>query len=133
MRRGDVGGSTGPSHVKLIGAVPGERWCFPGVGKAPRFLVPVQAFPADSTVGRCLVKLTRHQGGWKPQSDEATGEPVLSSAPVTAFLAKIADDDGEVRVLFGHISPPAWFDTEECCSLDEVSTPRSDGSRVDEA
>ena len=31
-----------PSDVSLVGAVHGERWCFPGVGHAPEFLVPVE-------------------------------------------------------------------------------------------
>ena len=70
--------------------------------------------------------------------DEATGEPVLSSAPVAAFagasnspymygsLARLADDNGEATVMLGHIPPPARCATKECANLDAVSTPRAD-------
>ena len=48
-----------PSHVSLVGATHGERWCFPGVGKPPDFLIPVQAFLAEMVLAKFLVKLTR--------------------------------------------------------------------------
>ena len=96
----------------------------------------VHAFPAESIVGRHLAKLTRHHGGWKLLRDEATGEPVLSSAPVAAFvgasncpymlygsLARIADDNDEVTVMFGNISPLARWTTKACANLDAVLDP----------
>ena len=75
-----------PSDVSLVGAMNGERWCFPGVGNAPEFLVPVRRFLAEQILGKYLVKLTRKQSGRAPLRDEATGEVVLSRAPVSAFV-----------------------------------------------
>ena len=108
-----------PSDVSLVGAVHGERWCFPGVGHAPEFLVPVRRFLAEQILGKYLAKLTRKQSGWEPLRDEATGDVVLSRAPVSAFvggdgrpymsgsLARIANDEGMVFVMFGYVSPLA--------------------------
>ncbi len=31
----DIENCTGPTHVGLVGALAGERYCFPGVGKPP--------------------------------------------------------------------------------------------------
>ena len=64
------------SYVSLVGAVHGERWCIPGVGKPPEFLVPLRAFRAEDILGKYLVKLTRQQEGWALLRDEATGETV---------------------------------------------------------
>ena len=100
------------SHVSLLGALHGERYGVPGGGEAPEVLVPVRRFLAEHILGRRLVKLTRTQEGWAPLQDEATGEPVLSSAPVSAFvgrdnrpyvsgsLARIANQHGMVFVMF---------------------------------
>ena len=108
-----------PSDVSLVGAMNGERWCFPGVGHAPEFLVPVRRFLAEQILGRYLAKLTRKQSGWEPLRDAARGDIVLSPAPVSAFvggdgcpymsgsLARIANDEGMVFVMFGYVSPPA--------------------------
>ena len=108
-----------PSEVSLVGAMNGERWCFPGVGHAPEFLVPVRRFLAEQILGKYLAKLTRKQSGWEPLRDEASGNVVLSPAPVSAFvggdgcpymsgsLARIANDEGMVFVMFAHVSPPA--------------------------
>ena len=102
-----------PSDVSLVGAMNGERWCFPGVGNAPEFLVPVRRFLAEQILGKYLAKLTRKQSGWEPLRDEARGDVVLSLAPVSAFvggdgcpymsgsLARIANDEGMVFVMFG--------------------------------
>ena len=65
-----------PSHVSLVGAVDGERWCLPGVGKSADFMVPVRTFLAEYILAKCLVKLTRQQEGWAPLRDEATGQLV---------------------------------------------------------
>ena len=108
-----------PSEVSLVGAMNGERWCFPGVGHAPEFLVPVRRFLAEQILGKYLAKLTRKQSGWEPLRDEASGNVVLSPAPVSAFvggdgcpymsgsLARIANDEGMVFVMFGYVSQPA--------------------------
>ena len=121
----------------------GERWCFPGVGKPPDFLVPVQAFLAEMVLAKFLVKLTRQQEGWAPLRDGATGQLVLSPAPVSAFvggdgrpymygsLARIANDEGMVFVMFDHVSPPAHFEDIECEDLDGVRTPISDEDRFE--
>ena len=132
-----------PSHVSLVGATHGERWCFPGVGKPPDFLVPVRAFRAEDILGKYLVKLTRQQEGWTLLRDEATAQLVLSPAPVSAFvggdrrpymygtLARIANDEGMVVVMFDHVSPLAHFEDIECVDLDGVTTPLSDEDRFE--
>ena len=100
------------SRVSLLGALHGERYGFPGGGEAPEFLVPVGKFLAEHILGKRLVKLTRTQEVWAPLQDEATGEPVLSPAPASAFvggdnrlyvsgsLARIANEHGMVFVMF---------------------------------
>ena len=131
------------SYVSLVGAVHGERWCFPGVGKPPEFLVPLRAFRAEDILGKYLVKLTRQQEGWALLRDEATGETVLSLAPVSAFvggdglpymygtLARIANDEGAVFVMFNAKSPPPYFEDIKCADLGGVTTPRSDEDRFE--
>ena len=58
-------------YVTLWGALHGDRWCFPGVGRPPGFLVPVHKFLAEGIVGRYLVKLTwQKEEGWAPLRDE---------------------------------------------------------------
>ena len=132
-----------PSHVSLVGAAHGERWCFPGVGKPPDFLVPVRAFLAEEILAKYLAKLTKQQEGWALLRDEASGEPVLSPAPVSAFvggdgrpymygsLARIANREGMVFVMFDHVSPPAHFEDIDCVDLDGVTTPPSDEDRFE--
>ena len=100
------------AHVSLLGALHGERYGVPGGGEAPEVLVPVRRFLAEHILGKRLVKLTRTQEGWAPLQDEATGEPVLSPAPVSAFvggdnrpyvsgsLARIANEHRMVFVMF---------------------------------
>ena len=131
------------SHVSLVGAVHGERWCFPGVGQSPDFLVPVRAFQAEEILTKYLAKLTKQQEGWALLRDEASGEPVLSPAPVSAFvggdgrpymygsLARIANREGMVFVMFDHVSPPAHFEDIDCVDLDGVTTPPSDEDRFE--
>ena len=113
-----------PPYVTLWGALHGGRWCFPGVGRPPDFLVQVHKWRAEDIVGRYLVKLTRNkEGGWAPLRDE-TEKLVLSPRPVSAFvgkegrpykygsLAKIANDEGMVFMFFDHKSPPAHFEEQ---------------------
>ena len=100
------------AHVSLLGALHGERYGVPGGGEAPEVLVPVRRFLAEHILGKRLVKLTRTQEGWAPLQDEATGKPVLSPAPVSAFvggdnrpyvsgsLARIANEHRMVFVMF---------------------------------
>ena len=58
-------------YVTLWGNLHGSRWCFPGVGHPPDFLVPVHKIQAEDIVGKYLVKLTRKKkGGWAPLRDE---------------------------------------------------------------
>ena len=120
-----------------------KGWCFPRVGEPPEFLVPVRAFQAEDILGKYLVKLAKHQGGCALQMDEATRQPVFSPAPVSAFvgkdgrpymygtLARIADDDGRVLIMFNHISPPALVEDKECADLSGISTPLSDEDRFE--
>ena len=44
-------------------------------------------------------------------------------------LARIANDEGVVFVMFDHVSPPAHFEDIECEDLDGVTTPISDEDR----
>ena len=90
-----------------------------------------------------LAKLTRQREGWALLRDEATGQPVLSLAPVSAFvggdgrpymygtLGRIANDEGMVFVMFDNVSPPAHFEDIECADLDGVTTPLSDEDRFE--
>ena len=114
-------------------------WC----RKPPEFLVPLRAFRAEDILGKYLVKLTRQQEGWALLRDETTGELVLSPALVSAFvggggrpymygtLARIANDEGVVFVMFDHVSPLAHFEDIECEDLDGVRTPISDEDRFE--
>ena len=115
------------AHVSLLGALHGERYGFPGGGEAPEFLVPAGKFLAEHILGKRLVKLIWTQEGWAPLQDEATGEPVLSPAPASAFvggdnrlyvsgsLARIANEHGMVFVMFSDqqargVTRTAWCD-----------------------
>ena len=87
------------------------------------------------------MQLTEQRERWALLRDEATGQPVLPPAPVSAFvggdgrpymygtLARIANDEGMVFVTFDHVSPPAHFEDIECEDLDGVTTPISDEDR----
>ena len=46
-------------------------------------------------------------------------------------LARIANDEGVVFVMFDHVSPPALFEDIECVDLDGVTTPLSDEDRFE--
>ena len=88
-----------------------------------------------------LVRLLRIQEGWAIHRNAETGEPTLSPSPVTAFigkddrpyhygcLAKIANEEGTVFVMFGDTPLPVSFEEKECGDLDDVETPRSDTER----
>ena len=94
-------------------------------------------------VAKFLVKLTKQQEGLAPLRDGTTGQLVLSSAPVSAFvggdgrpymygtLARIAYDEDIVFVKFDHVSPPAHFEHRGCCDLDGITTPPSDEDRFE--
>ena len=136
---GDRG--TGFAHVSLVGALAGERYCFPGVGNPPDFLVPVQRYQAQDIMNSYLVRLLRIQEGWAIHRNAETREPTLSPSPVTAFigkddrpyqygcLAKIAKKEGMVFVMFGDTPLPVSFEDKGCRDLDDVDTPRSDTDR----
>ena len=127
-------------YVSLWGARHGDRWCLPGVGGAPGFLVPVHKFRAEQIVNRrYLLKLTWTKHGLAFLED-GTQELVRSPRPVSAFrgkdntmymhgsLANIADDEGRVFVFFDDVSPPAPFQEIPCADLDHVPTPPSSSS-----
>ena len=134
----DIENCTGLTHVGLVGAIAGERYCFPGVGKPPDFLVPVRKFPAEGIIHRYLVRLIRTEEGWALHKDAETGEPMLSAAPVSTFigkdgrpyqcgsLARIANDEGNVVVGFGNTPPPVHFEDKACADIEGIGTPPSD-------
>ena len=80
----------------------------------------VGKFLAEHILGKPLVKLIWTQEGWAPLQDEATGEPVLSPAPASAFvggdnrlyvsgsLARIANEHGMVFVMFSDHAETHW-------------------------
>ena len=124
-------------YVSLWGSPNGERYCLQDVGEAPDFLVPVKAFNAEYMLGKCLVKLTRAEEGWAELLDETTKKPVLSHAPVSAFvgdhhlylggsLASLANKHGEVFVKFSHEREIAHSEETPRANLALVLTPRSD-------
>ena len=45
---------------------------------------------------------------------------------MSGSLARIANREGMVFVMFDHVSPPAHFEDIECADLDGVTTPPSD-------
>ena len=96
----------------------------------------MKAFNAEAIVGYYLVKLTWTEEGWANLQDETTKKPVLSHAPVSAFvgdhhlylggsLASIANKHGEVFVKFSHEREIAHFEETLRADLSRVSTPRS--------
>ena len=84
----DLEGRTGLTHVGLVGAPAGERYCFPGVGQPPDFLVPVRSFQAEEIINKYLVRLVWTREGWAILRNAETGELTLSPWPVTAFIGK---------------------------------------------
>ena len=141
VKTADFEGGTSFTHVSLVGTPAGERYCFPGVGNPPDFLVPVQRYQAQDIMNSYLVRLLRIQEGWAIHRNAETREPTLSPSPVTAFigkddrpyqygcLAKIANEEGTVFVRFGDTPLPVSFEEKECGDLDDVETPRSDTER----
>ena len=141
VKTADLEGGTSFTHVSLVGALAGERYCFPGVGNPPDFLVPVQRYQAQDIMNSYLVRLLRIQEGWAIHRNAETRKPTLSPSPVTAFigkddrpyqygcLAKIANEEGTVFVMFGDTPLPVSFEEKECGDLDDVETPRSDTER----
>ena len=129
---------TGPTHVGLVGAVAGERYCLPENGMPPDFLVLVQKFPAEGIINRYLVRLIKTEEGWALHRDAETGAPVLSSAVVSAFigkdkrpyqhgsLARIANDEGNVLVKFGDAPLLVHFEDKACADVEGIGTPPSD-------
>ena len=117
---------TGFTHVSLVGASAGERYCFPGAGQPPDFLVPVRSFQAEKIINNYLVRLLRTPEGWAIQSNGETGEPTLSPSLVTAFigkdgqpyqygcLAEIANEEGMVFVMFEDTPLPLSFEEKGC-------------------
>ena len=88
VKTADLEGGTGFTHVSLVGALAGERYCLLGVGEPPDFLVPVRSFQAEEIINKYLVRLLRTQEGWAIHRNAETGEPTLSLSPVTAFIGK---------------------------------------------
>ena len=142
VKTADLEGGTGFTHVSLVGASAGERYCFPGAGQPPDFLVPVRSFQAEEIINKYLVRLLRTQEGWAIHRNGETGEPTLSPSPVTAFigkdgrpyqygcLANIANEEGMVFVMFGDTPLPVSFEDKECRDVGDVETPRSDADRL---
>ena len=133
------------THVKLRGAVNGERYGLPGVGDVSNdFAVPTRAFQIQEIVGAYLVRLEETSGGGlsmqrKKSSEGDTnnekGSVVLSSAPVCHLLdsdgkirthgslAHLADEQNFVRICFHHEkSVEECFDIP-CADVDGISTP----------
>ena len=127
---------TGFTHVSLVGASAGERYCFPGAGQPPDFLVPVRSFQAEKIINNYLVRLLKTPEGWAIQSNGETGEPTLSPSLVIAFigkdgqpyqygcLAEIANEEGMVFVMFEDTPLPLSFE-EKGCRIQTMSTPRA--------
>ena len=133
------------THVKLRGAVNGERYGLPGVGDvSDDFAVPTRAFQIQEIVGAYLVRLEETSGGGlsmqrKKSSEGDTnneeGSVVISSAPVCHLLdsdwkvrthgslAHLADEQNFVRICFHHEkSVEECFDIP-CADVDGISTP----------
>ena len=136
VKTADLEGGTGFTHVSLVGAPAGERYCFPGVGQPPDFLVPVRSFQAEEIINKYLVRLVWTREGWAILTNAETGELTLSPSPVTAFigkdnrpyqygcLANIANEEGMVFVMFGDTPLLVSFEDKGCRDLDDVDTPR---------
>ena len=137
VKTADLEGGTGFTHVSLVGAPAGERYCLREVGEPPDFLVPVRSFQAEEIINKYLVRLHWTREGWAILTNAETGELTLSPSPVTAFigkdhrpyqygcLANIANEEGMVFVMFGDTPLFVDFEDKECRDLDDVQTPRS--------
>ena len=113
----------------------------PWGGQPPRLLGPCAEVPGSGYHEQILGTAVRIQEGWAIHRNAETGEPTLSPSPVTAFigkddrpyhygcLAKIANEEGTVFVMFGDTPLPVSFEEKECGDLDDVETPRSDTER----
>ena len=133
------------THVKLRGAVNGERYGLPGVGDVSNaFAVSTRAFQIQDIVGEYLVRLEETSGGGlsmqgkkssEGDNNNEKGSVVRSSAPVCHLvdsdgkirthgsLAHLADGQNFVRVCFHHKkSVEECFDIP-CADVDGISTP----------
>ena len=77
--------------VKIINWRSGERYAFPGVGSPENdWAIPCRAFRIEDIVGQYLIKLeeSSEESGLLVRRD-ATKKPLLSNAPVRAFISII--------------------------------------------
>ena len=139
---------THPStHVKLRGALNGERYGFPGVGDASTdFAVPTKVFGIQEIVGHYLVTLEETPRGSlavqrKKSSEGDTNNEnvsvVLSPAPVCHLLDSLgnvrthgnldalADEQNFVRVCFHHTQSFEECFSIPCANIDDISTPET--------
>ena len=99
--------------------------------------MPCSAFDAQNIVGQLLVKLKpSSSGNGFELARESDGQPV-QSATVQCLMSRNneivlfgrlgvhSDDDGLVRVMFGDIALKEAYEDVPCCSVSDISTPRS--------
>jgi hypothetical protein len=130
-------------RIKLIGALNGVRYAWPGVGTAPDFLVPVEIFRAEQIVGQLLAPLAvSADGTLDVQWLEPQHTLVLSSQPVSCLtklrgpvddselqpysyghLNRVVANDNTVGVMFGPQEIKVPGVDKELLNLDEVHTP----------
>jgi hypothetical protein len=123
-------------RVGFISYVSGERFAFAGPSQAEnQWTVPCKAFHAQDIVGHFLVKLkpSAAVNGFELARD-SDGQVILSST-VQGFVSPkneivkygplwvLHDDDGLVPVMFGDVQ--CAYEDVPCCSLSDISTPRS--------
>jgi len=125
-------------RVGFISYVSGERFALPGPSDAENhWTVPCKAFHAQDIVGQFLVKLkpSAAVNGFELARD-SDGQ-VIQSSMVQGFVSRnneivtygplrvLHDADGLVPVMFGDIKLTEAHEDVPCCSLSDISTPRS--------
>ena len=152
LERRSRGGTLQPpthlsTHVKLRGAINGERFALPGVGDASTdFAVPTKAFQIQKIVGRHLVTLEKTPSGSlavqrKKNSEGDTNNKkapvVLSPAPVCHLLDSLgnvrthgnldalADEENFVQVFFHHTRSVEECVDIPCANVEDISTPET--------
>ena len=125
-------------RVGFISYVSGEHFALPGPSDAENhWTVPCKAFDAQDIVGHFLVKLkpSAAVNGFELARD-SDGQ-VIQSSMVQGFVSRnheivkygplrvLHDDDGSVPVMFGDVQLTEACEDVPCCSLSDISTPRS--------
>ena len=126
--------------VTLISSTTGERYVLPGVGEGLHFTIPTESWRVEDLVGRELYLLepSATPGTFQlSRTPPPENEIARSSSPVCGVvgdgevrtygsLSEVANDMGQVHVVFGPTTLREEPDGTGCAEVDDIETVSSD-------